>query len=66
MGAGRRRRVLVVIGLQLLPRRPVEALQLRLERLRPAPLAIGLAVVVALAGATVSAQGVAPFIYFRF
>ena len=58
--------VLVVIGLQLLPQRPVEALQLRLERLRPAPLAIGLAVVVALAGATVSAQGVAPFIYFRF
>ena len=58
--------VLVVIGLQLLPSRPIEALQLRLERLRPAPLAVGLAVVVALTGATVSAQGVSPFIYFRF
>ena len=58
--------IIVVIGLQLLPERPVEALQLRLERLRPAPLAVGLAVLVALAGATVSAQGVAPFIYFRF
>ncbi len=58
--------VVVVIGLQLLPQRPVEALQLRLERLRPAQLAAGLATVVVLVGATVSAQGVAPFIYFRF
>jgi alginate O-acetyltransferase complex protein AlgI len=58
--------IVVVIGLQLLPERPVEALQLRLERLRPATLAVGLATVVAVVGATVSAQGVAPFIYFRF
>jgi hypothetical protein len=58
--------IVVVIGLQLLPERPVEVLQLRLERLRPATLAVGLATVVAVAGATVSAQGVAPFIYFRF
>jgi hypothetical protein len=29
-------------------------------------LGAGLAVVIALVGATVSSQGVAPFIYFRF
>jgi D-alanyl-lipoteichoic acid acyltransferase DltB (MBOAT superfamily) len=55
-----------VIGLQLLPARAVEAAQIRLERVRPLVLATGFAVLVALVGATVSGQGVAPFIYFRF
>jgi len=55
-----------VIGLQLLPARGVEAVQVRLERVRPVLLATGFAVLVAFVGATVSGQGVAPFIYFRF
>ena len=58
--------VALVIGLQLLPAPRVEAMQIRLERLRPAALGAGLAVLVMLVGATVSGQGVAPFIYFRF
>jgi alginate O-acetyltransferase complex protein AlgI len=58
--------ILVVIGLQLLPADALERVQARIERARPALLATGLAVLVLVAGATVSGQGVAPFIYFRF
>ena len=58
--------IAVVIGLQLVPERPLEALQIRLERLRPAVLGVGLAVAIAFVGATVPSQGVPPFIYFRF
>jgi D-alanyl-lipoteichoic acid acyltransferase DltB (MBOAT superfamily) len=58
--------IVVVIGLQLLPPARVEAAQVKLERLRPVVLATGLAALVAIAGATVSSEGVAPFIYFRF
>ena len=58
--------VLLVIGLQLLPERPVESLRLRIERASPAVLGAGLAVVIALVGATVPSAGVPPFIYFRF
>ena len=58
--------IVVVIGLQLLPPERVEAFQFRIERLRPAVLATGLSVTVLVAGATVSGEGVAPFIYFRF
>jgi D-alanyl-lipoteichoic acid acyltransferase DltB (MBOAT superfamily) len=58
--------IVVVIGLQLLPERPLETFQVRLERLQPALLGVGLAVVIAFAGATVPSQGVPPFIYFRF
>jgi alginate O-acetyltransferase complex protein AlgI len=58
--------IVVVVGLQLLPSRPVERLQFRLERIRPIALSFGFAVLVAVVGATVSSQGVAPFIYFRF
>ena len=58
--------IVVVIGLQLLPAKGVEGLQVRIERLQPALLAVGFAILVAFAGATVSSQGVAPFIYFRF
>ncbi len=56
----------LVIGLQLLPERPMEAFQYRIERLRPALLAAALCVAVLVAGATVPSQGVPPFIYFRF
>jgi alginate O-acetyltransferase complex protein AlgI len=58
--------ILVVVVLQLLPPRPLERFQVRLERLRPALLGAGLAVVIAFVGATVPSQGVPPFIYFRF
>ena len=58
--------ILLVVGLQLLPPRPLERLQVRIESLRPVLLGAGLAVVIAFAGATVSSQGVPPFIYFRF
>jgi alginate O-acetyltransferase complex protein AlgI len=58
--------VVAVIGLQLLPERPVEALRGRLERLHPALLGAGLAIIIALVSATVPSQGVPPFIYFRF
>jgi len=58
--------VVVVVGLQLLPSRPVERLQFRIERVRPLVLAVGFAVLVTIVGATVSSQGVSPFIYFRF
>jgi alginate O-acetyltransferase complex protein AlgI len=58
--------VVVVIGLQLLPSRGVEGFQVRLERLRPVVIAVGLAILILYVGATVPSQGVAPFIYFRF
>jgi alginate O-acetyltransferase complex protein AlgI len=58
--------IVVAIGPQLLPAGAVERVQLRIERARPQALAIGLAAAVLVAGATVSSQGVAPFIYFRF
>jgi D-alanyl-lipoteichoic acid acyltransferase DltB (MBOAT superfamily) len=58
--------IVVAIAPQLLPAGAVERVQLRIERARPQALAIGLAAAVVVAGATVSSQGVAPFIYFRF
>jgi alginate O-acetyltransferase complex protein AlgI len=58
--------ILVVIGLQLLPERPLERFQVRVERMRPALLGVGLAIVIVFASATVPTQGVPPFIYFRF
>src|SRR4051812_29573826 len=58
--------IVAVIGLQLLPERGVERVQVRIERLQPVVLGAGLAVVIAVVAATVSSQGVAPFIYFRF
>jgi hypothetical protein len=58
--------IVVVIGLQLVPERLVERVQVRIERTDPVLLGAALAVVIALVGATVSSQGVAPFIYFRF
>ena len=58
--------ILLVIGLQLLPERPMEGIELRIGRLRPLLLGAALAVVVLIVGATVPSQGVPPFIYFRF
>jgi alginate O-acetyltransferase complex protein AlgI len=58
--------VLLVIGLQLAPARPMDALRVRFERLHPAALAASMAVVIVLVTATVSSQGVPPFIYFQF
>jgi len=58
--------VLLVIGLQLLPTRPMDALRVRFEQLHPAALGGSMAVVIVLVTATVSSQGVPPFIYFQF
>ena len=49
--------VVVVIGIQLLPPRPLERLQLRIERLRPLALAVALAAVILVVGATVPEPG---------
>jgi alginate O-acetyltransferase complex protein AlgI len=58
--------IVVTIGLQLLPADTIERAQAAVERLQPALLAAGLAILVLFAAATVPGQGVAPFIYFRF
>ncbi|MGI8461857.1 MAG: MBOAT family O-acyltransferase [Solirubrobacterales bacterium] len=58
--------IVLVIGFQLLPPKPMENLQVRIENLRPILLAAALAVVILFVGATVPSQGVPPFIYFQF
>jgi alginate O-acetyltransferase complex protein AlgI len=58
--------VLVVVGFQLLPPDPVDRLRERLAGLPAPALGLGLALVVAIVGATVPSQGVPPFIYFQF
>jgi hypothetical protein len=58
--------IAVVIGLQLLPERPIDRLQERLGQLKPVLLGAGLAMLILFVGATVPSQGVPPFIYFRF
>ena len=58
--------IVAVVGLQLMPPDAVEQLQVAIEKRRPILLATGLALLVMVCGATVSGQGVAPFIYFRF
>ncbi len=58
--------VVAVIGAQLLPPKPLERARLWVANLSPAPLAAGLAITVAMVGATVPSQGVPPFIYFQF
>jgi alginate O-acetyltransferase complex protein AlgI len=58
--------VVLVIGLQLIPRRAIEIPRLRIEALNPTALGLGLATIVMLAAATVPSQGVPPFIYFQF
>jgi D-alanyl-lipoteichoic acid acyltransferase DltB (MBOAT superfamily) len=56
----------LVIALQLAPARPMDALRVRFERLHPAALGASMATVIVLVAATVSSQGVPPFIYFSF
>ena len=58
--------IVLVIGMQLLPERPVERLQTWIEDRNPMGLAVGLAAVILLVAATVPSQGVPPFIYFQF
>ncbi len=58
--------VVAVIGLQLLPERPLERVRERLAELSPGALGAGLAATVAIVGATVPSQAVPPFIYFQF
>ncbi len=58
--------VLVVVGFQLLPPDPLDRLRVRLAGLSAPALGLGLAIVVAIVGATVPSQGVPPFIYFQF
>jgi alginate O-acetyltransferase complex protein AlgI len=58
--------LLVVIGLQVVPERTSEGIEVGIERLSPALLAVALAALILVAGATVPSQGVPPFIYFRF
>jgi D-alanyl-lipoteichoic acid acyltransferase DltB (MBOAT superfamily) len=58
--------VLLVIGLQLAPAKPMDALRVRFERLHPVALAATMVVVIVFVTATVSSQGVPPFIYFQF
>jgi alginate O-acetyltransferase complex protein AlgI len=58
--------VILTIGLQLLPERPLEQLRFRFAQLQPAALGAALALVVAFVGATVPANAVPPFIYFQF
>ena len=58
--------ITVAIGLQLVPERPLVVLRHRLEAMNPGGLAMGLAVTIAIVGATVPGGAVPPFIYFQF
>jgi D-alanyl-lipoteichoic acid acyltransferase DltB (MBOAT superfamily) len=58
--------VLIVIGLQLIPPKPMDAIQLRVQAWSPAALGATLFLVILLVGATIPDGGVPPFIYFQF
>ncbi len=58
--------LLAVIGLQLMPERTSQGIEVGIERLSPAVLAVALAALILVVGATVPSQGVPPFIYFSF
>jgi len=58
--------IVFVLGSQLLPTRPMDALRVRFEALHPAALGATMAAVIIFVAATVSSQGVPPFIYFQF
>jgi D-alanyl-lipoteichoic acid acyltransferase DltB (MBOAT superfamily) len=58
--------IVFVIASQLVPAKPMDAIRVRFENLHPAALGASLAVVIVLATATISSQGVPPFIYFQF
>ena len=55
-----------VIGLHLLPERPLERIRERFEDFPPPVLAAGVLAVILCVAATVPSQGVPPFIYFQF
>jgi alginate O-acetyltransferase complex protein AlgI len=58
--------IVLVIGLQLVPQRPLAEVRMSVERLQPAALGAALAAIIVLVGATVPSGGVPPFIYFQF
>ncbi len=58
--------VLVVIGLQLIPPKPMDAIQFRVQQWSPAAIGVAMFLVILLVGATIPDQGVPPFIYFQF
>jgi D-alanyl-lipoteichoic acid acyltransferase DltB (MBOAT superfamily) len=58
--------LVLVIGMQWVPDRPLEALRTRVESAGPLALGAGLAVTIAIVGATVPGGAVPPFIYFQF
>jgi len=58
--------LLAVIGLQLVPEGDTRGFEARVERLSPVVLAVALAALILVVGATVPSQGVPPFIYFSF
>ena len=58
--------VALVIGLQLIPPKPMDALQLRVQQWSPVALGATLFLVILLVGATIPDGGVPPFIYFQF
>ena len=58
--------LLAVIGLQLVPESDTHGFEARLERINPIVLAVALAALILVVGATVPSQGVPPFIYFAF
>ena len=61
--------VAVIVGMiayQCVPQRPLDELRVRIEQLHPVALGASMAAVILLVAATVSSQGVPPFIYFQF
>jgi len=58
--------IVVMVAYQCLPQRPLDALRVRIEQLHPVALGASMATVILLIAATVSSQGVPPFIYFQF
>ena len=60
--------VLIVgmVAIQCVPQRPLDALRVRIEQLHPVALGASMATAIVLVAATVSSQGVPPFIYFQF
>jgi D-alanyl-lipoteichoic acid acyltransferase DltB (MBOAT superfamily) len=58
--------IVLAIGMQLLPERPIVALRHRIEALNPVALAGGLAVTIIVVGSTIPGGAVPPFIYFQF
>ena len=58
--------VVLVIGLQLIPPKPMDWVQLRVQQWSPAALGATLFLIILVVGATIPDQGVPPFIYFQF